>query len=50
MGNAGIWRLLSVVGDDPAVEEKTVEGGVSSQRDALNRMIMSGTDYGGARG
>jgi len=26
------------------------EGGVSRQGYSLNRMIMSGTDYGGARG
>ncbi len=48
VGNAGIWRLLSVVGDNPAVREK--KGGVSRQGDTLNRMIMSGTDDGGARG
>ncbi len=48
VGNAGIWRLLSVVGDNPAV--KGEKGGVSRQGDSLNRKIMSGTDYGGARG
>lgn len=35
------------MGDDPAVRR---EGGVSRQEDSLNRMIMSGKDYEGARG
>lgn len=47
-GNAGIWRLLSVVGDNPAVTER--RGGDDGRRGgsregaSLNRM-MSRTDY-----
>ena len=47
VGNAGIWRLLSVVGDNPAVRRA---GGVSREGDSLSRMIMSGTGDVGARG
>lgn len=44
LGFGGCWALWETI------QLFRREGGVSRQRDPLNRMIMSGTDYGGARG